>query len=130
LRRGPGRRYYRSLLRRVPKTHPDAQPSGYLGNVGWYVGNVDAKSHYWREHLAKKDGRRIGTKSGTSGKANLVPCGTSVSEIEMLIAELQELRDYLLNEGQRVRQVATKSMRIITESLAKGKLGPNRGSRS
>ncbi len=59
-----------------------------------------------------------------------MPCGTSVSEIEMLIAELQELRDYLLNEGQRVRQVATKSMRIITESSAKGKLGPNRGSRS
>ena len=60
----------------------------------------------------------------------MVPCGTSLSEIEMLIAKLQELRDYLLNEGQRVRQVATKSMRIITESLAKGKLGPNRGSRS
>src|SRR6266567_7437749 len=54
---------YRSLLRRVPKTHPDAQPLGYLGNVGWYVGNVDAKSQYWRERLAKKDGRRAAPKA-------------------------------------------------------------------
>src|SRR5216683_2687997 len=45
------------------KTHPDAQPLGYLGNVGWYVGNVDAKSHYWRERLAKKRWPPSGTKS-------------------------------------------------------------------
>src|SRR5438876_9599465 len=57
--------------------------------------------------------------------------GTSVLEIEKLIAELQTLRDYLQNEGQRVQreiteythmsQAATKSTRIIAESLAQWK---------
>jgi hypothetical protein len=57
--------------------------------------------------------------------------GTSVQEIEKLIAQLQELRDYLMNEGQRVQsviteyahmsQAATKSTKIITESLAEWK---------
>jgi len=63
----------------------------------------------------------------------------SVSEVEMLIAELQALRDYLLNEGQRIQreitdyvrlnQAAMELTKIITESLAKWKAGPNRGSR-
>src|SRR5439155_11980122 len=57
--------------------------------------------------------------------------GTSVLEIEKLLAELQTLRDYLQNEGQRVQreiteythmsQAATKSTRIIAESLAQWK---------
>jgi PleD family two-component response regulator len=57
--------------------------------------------------------------------------GTSVLEIEKLIAELQRLRDYLQHEGQRVQreiteyahmsQAATKSTRIIAESLAQWK---------
>ena len=57
--------------------------------------------------------------------------GTSVLEIEKLIAELQTLRDYLQNEGQRVQreiteyahmsQAATKSTKIIAESLAQWK---------
>ena len=57
--------------------------------------------------------------------------GTSVMEIEKLIAELQTLRDYLQNEGQRVQrelteyahmsQAATKSTKIIAENLAQWK---------
>jgi PleD family two-component response regulator len=57
--------------------------------------------------------------------------GTSVLKIEKLIAELQRLRDYLQHEGQRVQreiteyahmsQAATKSTRIIAESLAQWK---------
>jgi len=57
--------------------------------------------------------------------------GTSVLEIEKLIAELQTLRDFLQNEGQRVQreitdyahmsQAATKSTKIIAESLAQWK---------
>jgi len=57
--------------------------------------------------------------------------GTSVMEIEKLIAELQSLRDYLQNEGQRVQreiteyahmsQAATKSTKIIAENLAQWK---------
>jgi hypothetical protein len=62
----------------------------------------------------------------------------SVSEIEMLIAELQSLRDYLLNEGQRLQreitayahlnQGAMESTRVITETLLRWKAGPDRGS--
>ncbi len=62
----------------------------------------------------------------------------SVSEIEMLIAELQLLRDYLLKEGQRLQreinayahlnQGAMESTRIITETLLRWKAGPDRGS--
>jgi len=97
-------------------------------------------------HRAEAQLRRLQPEPGSQleGPNNLSSViqrisGTSVSEIEKLIAELQELRDYLLNEGQRVQraiteyvhlsQAATKSTRIITESLAKGKLGPNRGPR-
>ncbi len=67
--------------------------------------------------------------------------GMSVMEIDKLIAELQTLRDYLQNEGQRVQrevaeyahmsQAATKSTKIIAESLAQWKQLPesNRGAR-
>jgi hypothetical protein len=54
-----------------------------------------------------------------------------VLEIEKLIAEMQELREYLMNEAQRVHRVitqyahmsqaATKSTRIIAEGLAQWK---------
>ena len=57
--------------------------------------------------------------------------GTSVMEIDKLIAELQMLRDYLQNEGQRVQQeiagyaqmsqAAAKSTKVIVESLAQWK---------
>jgi hypothetical protein len=55
----------------------------------------------------------------------------SVQEIEKLIGELQELRDFLMNEGQRIQreiteyvhmsQAATKSTEVIAESLAQWK---------
>ena len=57
--------------------------------------------------------------------------GGSVKEIERLIAELQNLRDFLLNEGQRVQreitgyaqlsQSAISSTKIMVESVAKWK---------
>jgi hypothetical protein len=58
--------------------------------------------------------------------------GGSVKEIERLIAELQALRDFLLNEGQRVQreitgyaqmsQSAISSTKIMVESVAKWKV--------
>jgi hypothetical protein len=58
--------------------------------------------------------------------------GGSVKEIERLIAELQSLRDFLLNEGQRVQreitgyaqmsQSAISSTKIMVESVAKWKV--------
>ncbi len=74
-----------------------------------------------------------GSEAGMNNLNSLIQrvSGTSVQEIEKLIAQLQELRDYLMNEGQRVQcviteyahmsQAATKSTKIITESLAEWK---------
>ena len=57
--------------------------------------------------------------------------GASVKEIEKLIAELENLRDYLQTEGQRVQreitgyaqlsQSAMSSTKIMVESVAKWK---------
>jgi hypothetical protein len=56
---------------------------------------------------------------------------TSVTEIEKLISELQTLRDFLYNEGQRVQreiagyahlsQAAMNSARLIADSLSEWK---------
>ncbi len=57
--------------------------------------------------------------------------GTSVQEIDKLIAELQGLRNYLQNEGERVQreimnyaqlsQATTNSTKVIAESMAQWK---------
>jgi hypothetical protein len=74
-----------------------------------------------------------GGEAGMSNLSSLIQrvSGTSVQEIEKLIGELQELRDYLMKEGQRIQreiteyahmsQAATKSTKIIAESLAQWK---------
>jgi hypothetical protein len=83
-------------------------------------------------HLRKSQ-PETGSEVGVSNLNSLIQrvSGTSVLEIEKLIAELQTLRDYLQNEGQRVQreiteyahmsQAATKSTKIIAESLAQWK---------
>ena len=92
-------------------------------------------------HSAKTELRKLEPESDSnlSSLINRVS-KASVSEIEMLIAELQGLRDFLLNEGQRVQREITEyarlnqatmdSTRVITESLLKWKGGPARGSRT
>jgi hypothetical protein len=65
--------------------------------------------------------------------------GASLTEIDRLIGELQSLRDYLLNEGQRIEreiaeytrlnQGAMESTRLITERLLKWRTGSDRDSR-
>jgi hypothetical protein len=59
--------------------------------------------------------------------------GASVSEIGVLIAELEALRDFLLSEGQRIQrdvteyarlnQSAINSTKVITEALLRWKAG-------
>jgi hypothetical protein len=68
--------------------------------------------------------------------------GTSVKEIDHLIAELQAVRNYLLAEGERVQreltnyaqatQAALASVKIITDSMGqwKNSSGPARTARS
>jgi hypothetical protein len=67
--------------------------------------------------------------------------GTSVKEIDHLIAELQAVRNYLLAEGERVQreltnyaqatQAALASVKIITDSMGqwKNSSGPPRSAR-
>jgi len=87
--------------------------------------------------LVRRGVAPVGSESGSEvGVGNLNSLiqrvsGTSVLEIEKLIAELETLRDYLQNEGQRVQRViteyahmnqaATKSAKIVAESLAQWK---------
>jgi hypothetical protein len=57
--------------------------------------------------------------------------GSSTKEIDMLIDELENLRDFLLNEGERVQreitgyaalsQAAMQSTRVIAEGIAQWK---------
>jgi len=81
--------------------------------------------------------RRRGVAKADSGNGagdNLNSLTQSVSgpvvlEIEKLIVQLQDVRDHLVNEGQRVQraiteyaqmsQAASKSTKVITESLAR-----------
>jgi hypothetical protein len=99
-------------------------------------------------HRAETQLRKLQPETASSGRfeggsslSSLIQriSGTSVSEIEKLIAELNTLRDYLLNEGQRVQReiteyahmsrAAIESTKVIAESLVKWKTGSNRGSR-
>ena len=62
--------------------------------------------------------------------------GASVAEIEALITELQSLREYLVNEGQRVQRELTKythlnqgameTTRVITANLLRTRTRPDR----
>jgi hypothetical protein len=80
-------------------------------------------------HLRKAHAEN-GTEPGMGNLNSLIQrvSGTSVLEIEKLISELQNLRDFLQSEGQRVQreiaeyaqmsQAASKSTKVIAESLA------------
>ena len=82
-------------------------------------------------HLRKPQLEPAGSGAGNLNSLIQRVAGTSLMEIDRLIDELQTLRDYLQNEGQRVQraiteyadmsQAATKSTKLITESLAQWK---------
>jgi hypothetical protein len=78
--------------------------------------------------------RKVGAESGTGGVNEVNSLAQSISgpavlEIEKLITQLQDMRDHLVYESQRVEraiadyaqmsQAATKSTRVIVENLAK-----------
>ena len=84
-------------------------------------------------HLRKPHAESGGSEYGAGNLNSLIQrvSGTSILEIEKLISELQTLRDYLQHEGLRVQreiaeyaqmsQAATKSTKIIADSLAQWK---------
>ncbi len=109
--------------------------SEFNGDVGALVHRAEAQLRKLHPETASN---RFEEGSSLSSLIQRIS-GTSVSEIEKLLTELNTLRDYLLNEGQRVQreiteyahmsQAAIESTKIITDSLAKWKTGPTRGSR-
>jgi hypothetical protein len=74
--------------------------------------------------LARRGIAQVRSESGSEvGNLNSLiqrVSGTSVLDIERLIDELQTLRDYLWNEGQRIQR-ETKSTKLIAESLVQWK---------
>ena len=80
-----------------------------------------------------------------SGNVNFLierVAGTSIKELDHLIAELQTVRDFLQSEGERVQreitnyaqisQAAMSSAKVILDSMGQWKsaVGPGRGERS
>jgi hypothetical protein len=114
------------------------------GSASEFNGDVSNLVHRAEAQLHRLQPDTGSQSDGASNLNSIVQriSGTSVMEIERLIAELHTLRDYLLREGQRVQreitqyaqmsQAATKSTKIIAESLAwlKANSEPNRGPRS
>ncbi len=99
------------------------------------VANVEGEI---REFVRKDvmSGRRVTPENGDLGAGNLNflierVAGTSIREIDHLIAELQGVRDYLRAEGERVQreiagyaqasQAAMASAKIIAESMGQWK---------
>jgi hypothetical protein len=104
-------------------------------------GDVGGLIHKAEIQLRRLQPEASSQSEGVSNLSSIIQriSRTSVSELEQLIAELQMMRDYLLSEGQRVQreiteyahmnQAAIKSAKIVTESLAQWKAGPDRGPR-
>jgi hypothetical protein len=112
------------------------------------LGHVREVESAIREFV-RKDAAQVGKREpdpdefGAGNLNSLIQrvSGTSVMEIDKLIAELQMLRDHLQNEGQRLQQeiaeyahmsqAAAMSTKSIVESLAQWKhtVESNRGAR-
>ncbi len=86
-----------------------------------------------RDVVAMRRSRTEGSELNTDQFNALIErvAGTSVKEIDHLIAELQAVRNFLLNEGERVQreltnyahatQTALASVKIITDSMGQWK---------
>ena len=96
-----------------------------------------------RPELASKANRDASDPSELQIGSNLSSLiqrvsAASIVEIEMLITELQSLRNYLQNEGERLQrditayarlnQGAMESTKVITETLLRWKAAPDRSS--
>jgi hypothetical protein len=102
-----------------------------------FNGNLNDLLHRAEAHLRKRS-EATPQPEGPNQISSLIQrvSGASVTEIDRLIGELQSLRNYLLNEGQRIQreitdytrlnQGAMESTRVINETLMKMKTGPDR----
>ena len=113
--------------------------SDTLGKPANFDQAIEAAVEAEIREFVQRDSARLRRTSGTDCELvtdSIVTllqrvAGTSVQEIDGLIAELQTLRALLQQEGERVQrdlaeyahlcQSATQSTKIIAESLAQGK---------
>jgi hypothetical protein len=108
---------------------------GCYGTGAQGLGFDESSANGSRHGAEREPGKGAEIGNNLSSLINRVS-RASVSELDMLIAELQELRNFLLNEGQRIQreiteytranQATIESTRVITDSLARWKPGPNR----
>lgn len=89
----------------------------------------------FRKEMARKPMSDAGGQNGAEGLTSLIGrvAGRSVEEIESLISELQEVRNFLRAEGERLQrdltnfaqmnQTALASVKVIHESIGPWKSG-------
>ncbi|MBX6425903.1 MAG: hypothetical protein IRZ09_08290 [Variibacter sp.] len=121
-----------------PNRLPDDKPGKSTEEALDTIANVEGEI---REFVRKDvmPSRRMLSENGDLGANNLNflierVAGTSIREIDHLIAELQAVREYLRVEGERVQreianyaqasQAAMASAKIIAESMGQWKGAP------
>lgn len=110
---------------RAPKLGEDNAPSEFEGEIREFIRRDVA-------HLRRPAGEGTSEQAVTNINSLLDRVsGSSVSEIDSLIADLRNVRDFLHTEGERVQReiasyaqlstVAMTSVKIIAESMAQWK---------
>jgi len=109
----------------APSRKPEETPSEFEGEIREFI-RRDV-SHLRR---AVPDGASDQAAASINSLLDRVS-GSSVTEIDSLIADLSNVRDFLRNEGERVQreiasyaqlsQVAMTSVKIIAESMSQWK---------
>jgi hypothetical protein len=110
---------------RAPKLGEDNAPSEFEGEIREFIRRDVA-------HLRRPPGEGTSEQAVTNINSLLDRVsGSSVSEIDSLITDLRNVRDFLQTEGERVQReiqsyaqlstVAMTSVKIIAESMAQWK---------
>jgi hypothetical protein len=109
----------------VPSRKPDDTPNEFDGEIREFI-----RRDVSQLRRAMPDGASEQAASNISSLLDRVS-GSSVTEIDSLIADLSNVRDFLQTEGERVQreiasyaqlsQVAMTSVKIIAESMSQWK---------
>lgn len=114
-----------------PSGNPERSPEEAVAATSAVEGEI--RDFVRRDVVAMRRSRTDGSELNTDQFNALIErvAGTSVKEIDHLIAELQAVRNFLLNEGERVQreltnyahatQTALASVKIITDSMGQWK---------
>jgi hypothetical protein len=107
----------------APSRKPEESPTEFEGEIREFIRRDVA-------HLRRTDGTSEQAAANITSLLDRVS-GSSVTEIDSLIADLRNVRDFLHSEGERVQreiasyaqlsQVAMTSVKIIAESMSQWK---------